>query len=65
MYVMNGKNGLTIKNKHCEGCHFSIFECPLIKENKNGDCTCSTCIIKMMRCAGCEEWEEWVETIEE
>ena len=52
------------KHKYCDGCGVLFNEiddefCDFYKDNEDGDCPCTECIVKPMCYDSCEAFIEW------
>ena len=58
--------GIDIMADYCEGCYTYTREvgCNNETEQKDGDCPCSICIVKVMCRTGCEEFAHFLENDE-
>jgi len=70
MYAMSGMIGemkdLYNTNKYCEGCcvrHLQGEDCDFIKNNTNGSCPCTICVVKTMCQDWCESFVEWTDDV--
>ena len=49
---------------YCEGCATSTEDqCDMSNINKEGECPCTECIIKMICRQGCNGYNEWRSTV--
>ena len=54
---------------YCEGCETYLnkkgySDCSFHKDNQDGSCPCSQCIVKMMCQIPCDPYEDWVADVE-